>query len=80
MVLPRPNRWLRSGKADSAADRKYLALSKTVGSDPLPYGLEANLPTIRALEDTAFKQKLTPRRMTIEELFVDPKIPVRSMK
>jgi 4,5-dihydroxyphthalate decarboxylase len=61
---------LRSGKIE---DRKYLALSKIVGSDPLPYGLEANLPTIRALEDTAFKQKLTPRRMTIEELFVDPK-------
>jgi 4,5-dihydroxyphthalate decarboxylase len=68
--------WLprfRSGAADTAADRKYLALSKIVGSDPLPYGLEVNLPTIRALEDTAFKQKLTPRRMTIEELFVDPK-------
>jgi 4,5-dihydroxyphthalate decarboxylase len=64
---------LRSGKVETAADRKYLALSKIVGSDPLPNGLEANLPTIRALEDTAFKQKLTPRRMTIEELFVDPK-------
>jgi 4,5-dihydroxyphthalate decarboxylase len=64
---------LRSGKVETAADRKYLALSKIVGDDPLPYGLEVNLPTIRALEDTAFKQKLTPRRMTIEELFVDPK-------
>jgi 4,5-dihydroxyphthalate decarboxylase len=63
---------LRSGKVETA-DRKYIALSKIVGDDPLPYGLEANLPTIRALEDTAFKQKLTPRRMTIEELFVDPK-------
>jgi 4,5-dihydroxyphthalate decarboxylase len=63
---------LKSGKAEGAADRKYLALTKIVGSDPLPYGLKANLPTIRALEDTAFKQKLTPRRMTIEELFVDP--------
>jgi 4,5-dihydroxyphthalate decarboxylase len=63
---------LRSGKAESADDRKYLALSKIVGSDPLPYGLEANLPTIRALEDTSYKQKLTPRRMTTEELFVKP--------
>jgi 4,5-dihydroxyphthalate decarboxylase len=64
---------LQSGKAETAVDRKYLALSKIVGGDPLPNGLEANLPTIRALEDTAFKQKLTPRRMTIDELFVDPK-------
>jgi 4,5-dihydroxyphthalate decarboxylase len=34
--------------------------------------MEANLKTIRKLEDTAFKQQLTPRRMAIEELFVDP--------
>jgi 4,5-dihydroxyphthalate decarboxylase len=64
---------LQAGRAETAVDRKYLALSKIVGGDPLPNGLEANLPTIRALEDTAFKQKLTPRRMTIDELFVDPK-------
>jgi len=38
----------------------------------MPYGMEANLKTILALEDTAFKQKLTPRRMSIDELFVDP--------
>ena len=34
--------------------------------------MKANLPTIKALEDTAFKQSLTPRRMSIDELFVDP--------
>jgi 4,5-dihydroxyphthalate decarboxylase len=38
----------------------------------LPYGIEANIKTIKALEDTAFKQKLTPRRMSLEDLFVDP--------
>jgi 4,5-dihydroxyphthalate decarboxylase len=42
-----------------------------VGDDPLPYGMKQNLPTIEALEYTAFKQNLTPRRMPIEELFVD---------
>ena len=51
---------------------KYAELRKVVGRDPLPYGMEANLPTIRALEETAFKQKLTPKRMPIESLFVDP--------
>ena len=63
---------LHAGTATSATDKKYLALSKVVGPDPMPYGMEANLKTILALEDTAFKQKLTPRRMSIDELFVNP--------
>ena len=63
---------LRSGEANSASDRKYRELATIVGDDPLPYGIKPNLATIKALEDTAFKQKLTPRRMAIGELFVDP--------
>ena len=63
---------LHSGEADSAGDKKYRALTKIVGEDPLPFGMRLNLPTIRALEETAFKQGLTPRRMTIDEIFVDP--------
>ncbi|MHB8283994.1 MAG: ABC transporter substrate-binding protein [Caulobacteraceae bacterium] len=63
---------LKVGEITNATDKRYNAVRSIVGDDPLPYGLEANLPTIRALEGTAFKQKLTPRRMTIEELFVDP--------
>jgi 4,5-dihydroxyphthalate decarboxylase len=63
---------LRSGEADAASDKKYRQLSKIVGDDPLPFGMKQNLSTMRALEETAFKQKLTPRRMPIEELFVDP--------
>lgn len=51
---------------------KYLALRKIVGHDPLPFGIDANRKTIEALEATAFKQGLTPRRMSIDELFVDP--------
>ena len=70
------NEWLKRFDSDApltnASDKKYAALRKVVGNDPLPYGMEANLPTIRALEDTAFKQALTPRRMSMEELFVDP--------
>ena len=56
---------------DNASDKKYAALRKIVGDDPLPYGLAPNLATISALEDTAFKQGLTPRRMRLDELFVD---------
>jgi len=63
---------LDSGDATSATDKKYLELRKIVGHDPLPYGIEANRKTIEALEQTAFKQGLTPRRMAMNELFVDP--------
>jgi 4,5-dihydroxyphthalate decarboxylase len=63
---------LGKGDATNASDKKYLELRKIVGHDPLPYGIEANLKTIEALEATAFKQEMTPRRMSIAELFVDP--------
>jgi 4,5-dihydroxyphthalate decarboxylase len=63
---------LKSGEDNAVTDKKYRQLSKIVGEDPLPYGMKQNQPTIEALEDTAFKQKLTPRRMPIGEIFVDP--------
>jgi 4,5-dihydroxyphthalate decarboxylase len=63
---------LKTSAPTNASDKKYLALAKIVGPDPLPYGIEANLKTIEALESTAFKQKLTPRRMSLQDLFVDP--------
>ena len=63
---------LKSGEADTASDKKYRQLAKIVGDDPLPFGMKQNLATIQALEDTAFKQKLTPRRMPVGEIFVDP--------
>jgi len=63
---------LHTTPPSNASDKKYAALSKVVGLDPLPYGLAANLKTIEALESTAFKQQLTPRRMSVAELFVDP--------
>jgi 4,5-dihydroxyphthalate decarboxylase len=61
------NEWL-----DCLDIGKYSDLRKVVGPDPLPYGIDANIRTIQALEDTAFKQGLTPRRMSVAELFVDP--------
>jgi 4,5-dihydroxyphthalate decarboxylase len=61
---------LHSGEADSASDKKYRKLAEIVG-DPLPYGTKANLATMEALTDTAFKQKLTPRRMNTSEVFVE---------
>jgi 4,5-dihydroxyphthalate decarboxylase len=67
--------WLapfRSGAANTASDKTYREFSKFVGDDPLPFGMKQNLATIQALEETAFKQKLTPRRMAIAEIFIDP--------
>jgi 4,5-dihydroxyphthalate decarboxylase len=61
---------LRAGEADTASDRKYRKLAELVG-DPLPYGTQANLDTMEALTDTAFKQKLTPRRMNTSDVFVE---------
>lgn len=63
---------LNGGEATGANADKYRKLQKIVGADPLPYGIEENRKTIEALEKTAFDQGLTPRRMSMEELFVDP--------
>jgi 4,5-dihydroxyphthalate decarboxylase len=70
--------WLRdlqSGVLQGAEAKKYRDLMTIVGDDPLPQGIAANAPTIAALESFAFKQGLTPHRMAVEELFVDPEAP-----
>jgi len=64
---------LDAGEVTDKEDKKYRKLRKIVGYDPLPYGIEENRKTIEALEATAFKQNLTPRRMSMSELFVDPR-------
>jgi 4,5-dihydroxyphthalate decarboxylase len=67
--------WLKrldAGQAQAASDKKYAKLREVVGHDPLPYGVNANVKTLQALIDTAYKQQLTPRKMSIRELFVDP--------
>lgn len=61
---------LRSGDASGKKDRELVELSRVVG-DPLPYGLEANRPTIQALIDYAYQQKLIPRKLAVEDVFLD---------
>jgi 4,5-dihydroxyphthalate decarboxylase len=58
--------------APNGSDKRYLKLRKIVGPDPLPYGIEENRRTIEALEQTAHRQGLTAKRMSMSELFVDP--------
>ncbi len=62
---------MRAGTANAATDKKYRELMPIVGDDPLPFGIARNRATIEALESYAFKQRLIPRRMSIDELFVD---------
>lgn len=63
---------LDSGNLEDKNDIKYAGLREIVGPDPLPFGIEANLPAIKFLEEASFKQGLMPKRMSIEELFLDP--------
>ncbi|MBN3752078.1 ABC transporter substrate-binding protein [Paraburkholderia sp. Tr-20389] len=65
---------LDAGELTDKKNKKYIELQKIVGHDPLPYGIEENRKTIEALEATAFKQGLTPKRMSMSELFVDPRV------
>jgi 4,5-dihydroxyphthalate decarboxylase len=63
---------LQKGNAENNTDRRYLRQMKAVGDDPLPYGLEANRRSIEALILYAFQQKLIPRMLRIDELFINP--------
>lgn len=62
---------LKSGKGDSADGKKYRGLMPLVG-DPLPYGLDANLRSIEAMLTYGLQQNLIPKRMSLDEAFVDP--------
>jgi 4,5-dihydroxyphthalate decarboxylase len=62
---------LEAGSPDVADRTKYADIIKFVGRDPLPNGLEANRATIETLVDYAWQQKLIPRRIPVEELFLD---------
>jgi len=68
--------WLAKlhGGAPDVLDRdKYSDIMPFVGDDPLPNGLEANRATIETLVNYAYQQKLIPKRVPIEELFLDVK-------
>jgi 4,5-dihydroxyphthalate decarboxylase len=62
---------LRNEDGDSADDRKYRGLMPVVG-DPLPYGVEENTASIEAMLTYGLQQGLVPRRMPLDQVFVDP--------
>ena len=53
----------------TADDRHILENQQLIGDgDPLPFGLEANRPTVQALIDYAYDQKIIPRRVQPEDV------------
>jgi 4,5-dihydroxyphthalate decarboxylase len=62
---------LKAGTAETADDKKYGGLMPLVG-DPLPYGLDDNLRSIEAMLTYGLQQNLIPKRMSLDEAFVDP--------
>ncbi len=48
----------------------YLEQTRSiVGQDPFPYGIRDNAAMLRTLIDYSFEQKLTPRKLALEEVF-----------
>jgi 4,5-dihydroxyphthalate decarboxylase len=62
---------LRRGESKSKKDQQYGRLMQVVGSDPLPYGLDVNRRSIETLILYAQQQGLIPRKLAVEELFVN---------
>ena len=55
----------------STADDRHIRETQEMigGGDPLPFGLEANRPTIEALIQYAYSQKIIPTKVRPEEVF-----------
>jgi 4,5-dihydroxyphthalate decarboxylase len=61
---------IKQGKGDSPEDKRYRGFLSLM-SDPLPYGMAANRPSIEALVTYALQQKLIPSRPQLDQVFVN---------
>jgi len=61
---------LKRGRGDSPEDKRYRNFLSLM-SDPLPYGMTANRPSIEALITYSLQQKLIPSRPQLDRVFVD---------
>jgi 4,5-dihydroxyphthalate decarboxylase len=61
---------LKQGQGDSPEDKRYRNFLSLM-SDPLPYGIAANRPSIEALVTYSLQQKLIPARPQLDQVFVD---------
>jgi 4,5-dihydroxyphthalate decarboxylase len=60
---------LRAGTELTLPDQAALEVSRVVGDDPFPFGLEANRKSIQTLVQFAVDQRIIPRPYAPEELF-----------
>ena len=60
---------LESGQNLVANDQAARACRQAVGSDPFPYGVEANRPALETIVNFAVKQHVIAAPMRVEELF-----------
>ncbi len=60
----------RLGRGDSPEDKRYRGFFSLM-SDPLPYGMAANRPSIEALVTYALQQELIPSRPELDRVFVN---------
>ena len=66
--------WLRQLPAAIPSDLffgpAYLEQTRSiVGPDPFPYGIKDNAAMLQTLIDYSFEQKLTPRKLALDEIF-----------
>jgi 4,5-dihydroxyphthalate decarboxylase len=61
---------LKGGRGDTPEDKRYRNFLSLM-SDPLPYGIAANRPSIEALVTYSLQQKLIPSRPQLSQVFVD---------
>jgi 4,5-dihydroxyphthalate decarboxylase len=61
---------LKTGNGDTAEDKRYRKF-RSLMSDPLPYGISANLPSIEALVTYSLQQKLIPSQPKLDRVFVE---------
>lgn len=61
---------LKGGKDDTPEDKRYRSFLDLM-PDPLPYGMAANRPSIKALVAYSLQQGLIPARPSLDKVFVD---------
>jgi 4,5-dihydroxyphthalate decarboxylase len=61
---------LKLGRGERPEDKRYRSFLSLM-SDPLPYGMAANGPSIEALVTYALQQGLISSRPTLDQIFVD---------
>src|SRR6202166_4590117 len=61
---------LKRGQADNPEAKPYRNFLSLM-TDPLPYGIAANRPSIEALVAYSLQQKLIPSRPQLDQVFVD---------